>query len=163
MAQAFVLNRPYPRAPFSILYLFDRGQDAGFQLPIDDSPRKRHHVRFWGLPMERAAATIDTSAFWVEKDRPADGERALWVGAATKDTGLSLTWLSFQITHATDSDTDAERDFLVAELTKHDAILGVRGHMPGEVLHHGKVNHYVTDGMVAVAELTTAGAVADKR
>jgi hypothetical protein len=31
MAVAFVLNRPYPAAPFSTLYLFARGQDIGFQ------------------------------------------------------------------------------------------------------------------------------------
>ena len=39
-----------------------------------------------------------------------------WVGAGTKDTGFSLTRLTFQMTHATDSDTNAERDFIVAEL-----------------------------------------------
>lgn len=50
MAQAFVLNRPYPTAPFSTLFLFGRGQDIGFQRAIGDSPRKRHHIRFWGLP-----------------------------------------------------------------------------------------------------------------
>ncbi|ODA66132.1 hypothetical protein A7A08_02985 [Methyloligella halotolerans] len=37
MAQAFLLNRPYPTAPFSTLYLFGRGQDLGFQKPIGDS------------------------------------------------------------------------------------------------------------------------------
>ena len=30
MARAFVLNEPYPSAPFSTLYLFGRGQDIGF-------------------------------------------------------------------------------------------------------------------------------------
>jgi hypothetical protein len=30
MVAAFVLNRPYPAAPFSTLYLFGRGQDVGF-------------------------------------------------------------------------------------------------------------------------------------
>ena len=39
-----------------------------------------------------------------------------WVGAGTKDTGLSLTRLTFQITHATDVDTNSERDFIIAEL-----------------------------------------------
>src|SRR5262249_30566629 len=39
MAQSFVLNRPYPAAPFSTLYLFGRGQDIGFQKAIGDSPR----------------------------------------------------------------------------------------------------------------------------
>ena len=49
MAVAFVLNRPYPSAPFSTLYLFGRGQDIGFQKAIDDSLRKRRHIRFWAL------------------------------------------------------------------------------------------------------------------
>ena len=47
MVRAFVLNTSYARAPFSTLYLFGRGQDIGFQKAIDNSPRKRHHVRFW--------------------------------------------------------------------------------------------------------------------
>lgn len=33
MVRAFVLNKPYPKAPFSTLYLFGRGQDIGFQRP----------------------------------------------------------------------------------------------------------------------------------
>ena len=31
MICAFVLNSPYPTAPFSTLYLYGRGQDVGFQ------------------------------------------------------------------------------------------------------------------------------------
>ena len=46
MIRAFVFNSPYPTAPFSTLYLFGRGQDVGFQKAIDNSPRKRHHIRF---------------------------------------------------------------------------------------------------------------------
>src|SRR5215469_15377338 len=46
MVRTFVFNSPYPTAPFSTLYLFGRGQDIGFQKAIDNSPRKRHHVRF---------------------------------------------------------------------------------------------------------------------
>lgn len=154
MACAFVLNRPYSSAPFSTLYLFDRGQDVGFQRSIDNSPRKRHHVRFWGISIERAEATLGTVAFWLASSRPADTERALWIGAATKDIGLSLTRLSFQITHATDADTNAEREFLVRELREHGAIGQVRHHMPGERLSIGTVNRYLSDGLVAVAELS---------
>jgi hypothetical protein len=54
MTRAFVLNSPYPTAPFSTLYLFGRGQDIGFQKAIDNSPRKRHHIRFWALELARA-------------------------------------------------------------------------------------------------------------
>jgi hypothetical protein len=154
MACAFVLNRPYPSAPFSTLYLFDRTQDVGFQRCIDDSPRKRHHVRFWGISMKRAEETLDTAAFWLASRPPTGAERALWIGAATKDVGLSLTHLSFQITHATDVDTNAERAFLAQVLTEHGGIGPVRYHRPGERLSLGKVNRYVSDGLVAVADLS---------
>ena len=65
MVRAFVLNSPYPTAPFSTLYLFGRGQDIGFQKAIDDSPRKRHHVRFWGLSLVRAEDTWGSASFWL--------------------------------------------------------------------------------------------------
>ena len=157
MVQSFLLNRPYPTAPFSTLFLFDRGQDVGFQLPIGDSPRKRHHVRFWGLPAERAQATIGEPEFWLRSGRPADDERALWVGAVTRDTGFSLTRLTFQITHATDSDTNEERDFLVEVLSRAGLVRNVRSYEPSERISVGRVNHYLTDGFVSVAELGGAG------
>ncbi|MGY4308052.1 hypothetical protein ACVIJ6_005295 [Bradyrhizobium sp. USDA 4369] len=37
LVRAFVLNSPYPTAPFSTLYLFGRAQDIGFQKAIDNS------------------------------------------------------------------------------------------------------------------------------
>lgn len=157
MAKAFALGQPYPTAPFSTLYLFGRGQDVGFQLAIGNSPRKRHHVRFWGISIEQVEKTLDTEAFWARSLAPTVSERAVWVGAATKDTGFSLTRLSFQITHATDADTNAERDFLIDELAKGGVAQQVRSHMPGERLSIGKVNRYVTDGVVSVAELKSPG------
>src|SRR5262249_828491 len=68
MIRAFLLNSPYPTAPFSTLYLFGRGQDIGFQQAIDDSPRKRHHVRFWALSLTRAEDTLGTASFWLNTD-----------------------------------------------------------------------------------------------
>jgi len=155
MVKAFVLSRPYPQAPFSTLYLFGRGQDVGFQKAIGDSPRKRHHVRFWGKSLEHLPAGPDTASFWLNTDRPAAGERVIWAGAATKDTGLGLTRLTFQVTHATDSDTNAERDFLIETLKDSGAIGEVTLAEAGAPLGH-RVNHYVTDGDVAVAELANA-------
>lgn len=155
MVKAFVLSQPYPQAPFSTLYLFGRGQDVGFQKAIGDSPRKRHHVRFWGKSLEHLPAGPDTASFWLNTDRPAAGERVIWAGAATKDTGLGLTRLTFQVTHATDSDTNAERDFLIETLKDSGAIGEVTLAEAGAPLGH-RVNHYVTDGDVAVAELANA-------
>jgi len=151
MAQAFVLNRPYPTAPFSTLYLFGRGQDIGFQKAIGNSPRKRHHVRFWAQDVANAQANANTLDFWLNADRPQDFERALWVGAGTRDTGLSLTRLTFQVTHATDADTNAEREFIIGELTRCGAIRHAMLFKPGDRLEF--VSHYVSDGEIAVAEI----------
>jgi hypothetical protein len=153
MVRAFVFNSPYPAAPFSTLYLFGRGQDIGFQKAIDNSPRKRHHVRFWALGLARAEATIGTATFWLNADRPPDAARVLWVGAGTRDTGFSLTRLTFQITHATDSDTNLERDYIIAELTKNRLIGNVILYPADDRVAAERVNRYVTDGRVTLANL----------
>ena len=153
MVRAFIFNSPYPTAPFSTLYLFGRGQDVGFQKAIDNSPRKRHHIRFWAQSPERADATVGIAGFWLNTDRPPDNAHVLWVGAGTKDTGFSLTELTFQITHATDSDTNAERDYIIAELRKNLVIGDVNSYQSGQHLPIERVNHYITDGEVTVASL----------
>jgi LssY C-terminus len=156
MAQTFITNTPYPTAPFSTLYLFGRGQDFGFQKAIDNSPRKRHHIRFWALGMEHVERKLGTADLWLTTGRPADDARVLWVGAGTKDTGISLTKLTFQFTHATDSDTNLERDYIITELTKVNAIAGVNSYKAQQQLPVERVNHYVTDGDIAVANLVVA-------
>ncbi len=154
MIGAFVFNRPYPTAPFSTLYLFGRGQDIGFQKAIDDSPRKRHHIRFWALALAHAEETVGTAAFWLNTDRPPEDARVLWVGAGTRDTGISLTRLTFQVTHATDADTNIERDYIAAELARSRVIGDVTSYESGQHLPIERVNRYVTDGAVSVANLT---------
>jgi len=156
MVRAFMLNSPYPTAPFSPLYLFGRGQDIGFQKAIDNSPRRRHHIRFWALSLTRAEATLGTADFWLKAHRPPDHEHVYWVGAGTKDTGFSLTQLTFQVTHATDADTNAERDYIIAELTKHGVINDVTSYQARQHLRAQQVNHYITDGAVIAASLVVA-------
>jgi hypothetical protein len=153
MIRAFVLKSPYPTAPFSTLFLFGRGQDIGFQKAIDNSPRKRHHIRFWALSLERAEATPATASFLLNTDRPPDDACVLWVGAGTKDTGLSLTQLTFQITHATDSNANAERDHIIAELSNNRVIKAVTSYQPRQRLTGERVNRYITDGDVTLANL----------
>ena len=159
MIRAFVFNTPYPTAPFSTLYLFGRGQDIGFQRAIDNSPRKRHHIRFWALTQTLAQQTWGTADFWLNTERPQDNESVLWIGAGTRDTGLSLTRLSFQITHATDSDTNAERDYIVGELRKNRSIEAVKVYRAGENLLTERVNHYITDGEITLAILAANGSL----
>jgi len=89
-----VLKRPDDQAPVSNLYLFGRKEDLAFEQPVGDSPRHRHHVRFW-----RA-----------EKATP-DG-RPVWVGSAVYDERVGLSRTTGQITHVTAPDVDVERDYL---------------------------------------------------
>ena len=76
------------------------------------------------------------------------------MGAGTRDTGLSFTRFTFQFTHATADDTNAERAFILDELEggrrhRRDGLAsGGRSASP-----LGKVNHYVADGEIAVARL----------
>jgi hypothetical protein len=154
MVRTFLLNRPYPTAPFSTLYLYGRGQDIGFQKAIDNSPRRRHHVRFWALSLQRTEAMLGGIGFWFNDDRPTDHGEVFWVGAGTRDTGFSLTRLTFQVTHATDSDTNAERNFIIAELKQCSAIGECNVYQPRQRLPATPVNHYVTDGEIAAAHLS---------
>lgn len=93
-----VLKRPDDAAPVSSLYLFGRQEDLAFEQPVGDSPRHRHHVRFWRS----------------EKADP-DG-RPVWLGSAVYDKGVGFSHTTGQITHHTAADVDAERDYLFADL-----------------------------------------------
>jgi hypothetical protein len=64
-----------------------------------------------------------------------------WVGAGTRDTGFSLTSLTFQVTHATDSDTIAERDYIVRQLCAHGVIAQVSLCRSGEPIGTEHVNY----------------------
>jgi len=152
MTKAFVLNRPYPTAPFSTLFLFGRGQDIGFQKAIGDSPRRRHHVRFWARSIGQAQ-DFDLASFWLNTDIPPEGASVPWVGAATKDTGFGLTKLTFQITHATDADANAERDYVISVLREADTIGPIAWENTGDRIDGEHINRYITDGDVAIAAL----------
>jgi hypothetical protein len=84
-------------APVSDLYLFGRKQDLAFEQPVGDSPRQRHHVRFW-----RWDKLVD--------DRPA------WVGSITFDERVGLSYTTAQITHHIGPDLDQERERILTEL-----------------------------------------------
>jgi hypothetical protein len=92
-----VFRRPDEDAPVSTLELFGRKQDLAFEQPVGDSPRQRHHVRFWR---------------W---DRLHDGKE-VWFGAITFDERVGLSHTTGQVTHHIGPDLDAERDRLIAGL-----------------------------------------------
>jgi len=94
-----VFRRPDDDAPVSNLFLFGRKQDLAFEQPVGNSPRQRHHVRFWR---------------W---DKLEDG-RPVWFGSATFDERVGLSHTTGQITHHIGPDVDAERNRIVSELQK---------------------------------------------
>ena len=105
-----VLQRPDDQAPVSSLYLFGRKQDLAFEQPVGNSPRQRHHVRFW-----RSAEKED--------DRP------LWFGAATFDRSVGLSHTTGEVTHHIGPDVDAERDRIAKQLERGE--LGPGGVLGG--------------------------------
>lgn len=116
---SIIFRRSYPQAPFSNLYLFGRKQDIGFQLPVDDDPSHRHHIRFWAASHTGDPRHLEHIGFW-ERFHKSDlvKERVLWVGAASLDTGLGVIRHNAQLTHMIDPDTDAERDLIVRQLER---------------------------------------------
>ena len=132
-----VFRRPDDEAPVSDLFLFGRKQELAFEQPVGDSPRKRHHVRFWRWDK-------------LHDDRP------VWFGSATFDERVGVSYETGQITHHIGPDVDAERDRILAELQKARQAQEVY-YMDGfhKVLQgrNGGGDPWHTDGRLAVAIL----------
>ena len=90
----------YVAVPLSILYLFDRPQDFGYErAEAVMVATQRHHFRIWKAPFEAAQS------------------QTIWAGAGTHDIGIEKDQRSPDaITHKIDQDVDAERDFIGATL-----------------------------------------------
>jgi hypothetical protein len=99
IAVDLVFRKPDDDAPVSNLYLFKSKQDLAFEQPVGNSPRQRHHVRFWR---------------WAKL---ADG-RPVWIGSATFDERVGLSHTTGQVTHHIGPNVDAERDRIMNELQK---------------------------------------------
>ncbi len=114
---SLAFSRPYPQAPFSSLFLFGRSHDLGFELPLDDNPRHRHHVRFWAASHTGDPEHLDHISFWgrFHRSNLVTG-RVLWVGAASLDTGIGVIRHNAQLTHSVHHDTNAERELIAKGL-----------------------------------------------
>ncbi len=144
IAESVLLNRPYPCAPVSNLYLWGRKQDLAFELPVGKSTRQRHHVRFWQ-----------------SNELGIDG-RSLWMGAATFDLSVGLNHFTGQITHHIAPDVDTERDQLLldlkgaGQLVQVYQVTGVGATLQGR---NGGGDWYYTDGELTVGVLSIEGVV----
>lgn len=157
---SIICNRPYPHAPLSTLFLFNRAQDIGFEMPTNPalSARTRHHVRFWRLEQASPTTKDRHYAFWLKKLRHLlHLEKEIWIGAATEETHpIAIQWFSGQLTHGGSHDSDKERDFIIASLQTTQQIKSLSKTTPGEkVRFRGQQLRtiYVTDGTLSVAVL----------
>lgn len=158
---AILFNKSYPNAPFSNLYLFDKPFDIGFQKPSNDkqSPRSRHHVRFWHLePAKKDSVSHIHIAFWQDQLRHLLGlNKQLWIGAAIDDTGpIGLRWRNGQITHKNNPDTNAERDLIIDDLDIAGQIQTTENIQAGEPFtFRGQTlgNRFLCDGTIKIVGL----------
>jgi hypothetical protein len=133
-----VLRRSYDDAPVSNLFLWGRKEDLAFEQPVGDSPKQRHHVRFW-----RSEKTDENGS-------------PLWIGAATYDETVGLSHTTAQITHHIAPNIDAERDRLIEDLNKFGFLTGfywVDGFHDKLEGRNGGGDPYFTDGRLEVGVL----------
>ncbi|MGY3725235.1 LssY C-terminus [Granulicatella balaenopterae] len=100
----------YPAAPVSNLYLFDRPQDFAYQMEVDGSATRRHHVRFWQVPKG-----------W----HLPGGKKVDYLAAGTFDCGVGLASTTLQVTHKIDQEVDKERDYIIESLLYMDSNISV--------------------------------------
>lgn len=137
-----VLRRPDETAPVSNLFLFDRKEDLAFEQPVGNSPRQRHHVRFWR---------------W---DKTRDGE-PVWFGSVTYDERVGLSHTTGQVTHHIGPDVDAERDRIAAELARAGCVRDtswIDGFQHPPEGRNGGGDPWRTDGRLAVVHLQACAA-----
>ncbi len=140
IGESVMLSRAYPAAPISNLYYEGKPQALGFERAQGRSARRRHHVRFW-LSLASGA-----------EGRP------VWLGAASFDRGVGLSHYTLQITHRVAPDLDAERNLVIADLTKAHllrTIYRVAGIGPTAAATNGGGDPYFTDGDVTIGVLTS--------
>lgn len=148
MVRKFLENKPYPNAPFSSLYLFGRKQNIGFQQSIDNSPRKRHHIRFWAINTDKEIDPLNLK-FWTKRQKIKPDKIFTWVGAGSEDVGFAFSRLTYQVSHRVDPEVDKERKYILNLLKESKQVGKITYYKSGKF----KVGKYTSDGRIAVARL----------
>lgn len=155
---AILFDKPYPTAPFSALFLFNRSFDLGFEKPYGESlsPRHRHHVRFWQLVDRRQ--DLGHFRFWIRHFRQFIGrEKTVWIGAAVDDVNAyGIRWYNLQITHRTHAKHYRERDLIISDLhsTGHvKDVSEVQAGAPFAIRSQQFGVSFISDGTLKIVEL----------
>lgn len=137
-AGSVLFDRSYPSAPVSTHFLWNRQQDLAFERAVGKSPRRRHHVRFWRASLSESPG----------KD--------FWLGAATYDRCMGVSYFTGELMHRIDPDVDSERGTLFADLARSghlsrvDVVPQFRPRGDGR---NGGGDRYTTDGRLYVGVL----------
>jgi LssY C-terminus len=135
-------RRTYPNAPVSPLFLFGRMQEFTYQQEVENSPARRHHVRFWRTPegwFLPGGAAVD------------------WLAAGTYDRRVGLSIFTLQITHKIAGDTDVERDHIVGTVcgaSPEATTTVIRHFSSGYHSRNGGGDAIETDGDLPIVDLT---------
>ncbi len=115
--------------PVTPMFINHRRHQLAFCKPV--GLPARHHVRWWEIQPNQ------------------------WVGAASFDAGLKLTYKPLFLTHHIDPNIDAERDLIVSGLQSVGAKLVETVALPGAVKagRNAFGDPFHTDGQVKVLEL----------
>jgi hypothetical protein len=125
----------------SSLYVYGRGQDAGYQ-KARDTIHERNHLRLWLSPMKFRGEHV-------------------WVGTITRDIGVYFTTRAWNLTtHAIDPYVDESREYLredfknAQSLERFDFVEGA-GAATKEEPHRNLMNApWWTDGLRLVMEVS---------
>jgi hypothetical protein len=151
-----VFSWPYPNAPMSRLYLFGRKQDVAFEVPVEGLA-KRHHVRFWATTYQDKQPLSVHSIHWHHRRSYIRGnDELLWVGAASRDTGLAPIRHNLQITHMIHPDTNRERELIVDQLKQKGLVRKtdkVTLDKPYRLVNRAWRGYLNTDGNMTVVRL----------
>ena len=128
-------NKDYRRMPMSILYLFNRPQDFGYeQAEAYSVVASRHHCRMW-----KAAFT------W--------NGQPVWIGAGTHDIGFEKDQRKGKVTHKIDPAVDGERDHIGENLQQTGEIEAMSYYLPPQPVmeaQNATGGSYHSDGRLLV-------------
>jgi LssY C-terminus len=139
----------YVSVPMSILYLFGRPQDFGYErAEAVMVAAQRNHFRIW------------QASYATPQNQP------IWVGAGTHDVGIEKDQRSANaITHKIDQDVDNERDFIGATLQQAGQVEAMSYMTRANAIKSTKTatgGNIQSDGRVLVIVLKAAPPAASK-
>ena len=158
---AIIFKRPYEASPMSTLYLFGRKHDIAFEklLTTKKGRGHRHHVRFWATTFADIGNLNTESIHWFDRKRQPKTANLLWVGAASRDIGITFVKHTLQFTHMVIPDTNSERELIVQQLTRAvgaETLSIIQLVSPYKLINRawrGWHGYLLTDGKMAILRL----------